>query len=531
MKNLKFLFILILFTSCFRKKIELNIIPKPLETNIKSNTFQKNIGFSIIYTTDSCSSLANLLSQYLSENNLINSIDGLKNNSSPNFIKLEIRQTKNLNSEGYLLNINKSTIIITSSTLRGLFNGVQTLRQILYQFSSQETLPCLEIKDQPRFSWRGMHLDVSRHFMPKEYIKKYIDYIAFFKMNVFHWHLVDDQGWRIEIKRYPKLTKIGAWRDKTLIGHANNPPTFKYDGKRYGGFYTQEDIREIVKYASERYITILPEIEMPGHSQAAIAAYPYLGCTKDNINVWTSWGVSPYIYNVEDTTFNFLENVLDEVMELFPGKYIHVGGDETTKIQWQSSVNTQRKMKKLGLKNEQELQSYFIGRIEKYINSKGKIMIGWDEILEGGLAPNAVVMSWRGEEGGIQAVKMNHKVIMTPEMPCYFDHYQNQDTTEPLAFGGFTPLDSVYLYDPLPKAIPKEKAHLVLGSQGNVWTEYIPTTSQVDYMILPRMTALAEVLWTKKELKNYKDFKRRLITFEDYFIKNKINYAKHVFKK
>jgi len=532
MKILKLLMAIILLSSCMRKNPELNIIPKPQEINFKSDKpFKLGDELTIIYSADSCSSLAKLLSQYLSEYNQKSTIGGLKNDVENNFIKFEIKKIDNLNSEGYLLRINEKGVTIASSTLRGLFNGVQTLRQMLYQISStKKELPCVEIKDQPRFAWRGMHLDVSRHFMPKEYIKKYIDYIAFFKMNVFHWHLVDDQGWRIEIKKYPKLTEVGAWRKQSRVGHEEESPV-KYDGVKHGGFYTQEDIKEIVQYAKERYITILPEIEMPGHSQAAIAAYPYLGCTNDSIEVWTNWGVSPNIYNLQDSTFKFLQDVLDEVMVLFPGKYIHIGGDEADKINWESSKKIQRQMQNLGLKNVQELQSYFINRIEKYLNSKGRIMIGWDEILEGGVAPNAVVMSWRGEAGGIAAIKLGHPVIMTPEMPCYFDHSQSTDTTEPLSFGGYTPLDSVYFYDPIPKEIPASKAYLVLGSQGNVWTEYLPTPSNVDYMVFPRMLALSEVLWTQKNLKNYPDFKKRLLTFENYFKSQKINYAKHVFKE
>ncbi len=524
---------ILFFISCKKQVTQLNIIPKPQEVLFqKDKRFLLPENINIVFSDTICKNFAGLLSFYLNDFGLKSTTVGQKKTLDEKYIELEIKKIPSLNNEGYVLTINENEITIASNTVNGIAYGIQTFRQLLYGMENgKKELPCVEIKDQPRFVWRGMHLDVSRHFMPKEYIKKYIDYIAFFKMNVFHWHLVDDQGWRIEIKKYPKLTEVGAWREKTLIGHADSPPPFKYDNVKHGGFYTQDDIREIVQYATARGITIVPEIEMPGHAQAAIAAYPYLGCTKDSINVWTSWGVSPYIYNLEEGTFVFLQDVLDEVMALFPGKYIHVGGDEAAKFQWQSSTKIQQKMKQLGLKNEQELQSYFISRMEKYINSKGRVMIGWDEILEGGLAPNAVVMSWRGEEGGIAAAKMGHQVIMTPEDPCYLDHYQSKDSTEPLAIGGFTPLDVVYAYDPVPPSIPAEKTQLILGSQGNVWTEYLPTPSAVDYMIMPRMSALAEVLWTKKELKNYKDFKKRLLTFENYFIQNKINYAKHEFKK
>jgi hexosaminidase len=316
-----------------------------------------------------------------------------------------------------------------------------------------------------------------------------------------------------------------------VIGHARNKPS-RFDGKRYGGFYTQEDIKEIVQYASDRFVTIIPEIEMPGHAQAAIASYPFLGCTDDEIKVWTTWGVSPYIYNIEDTTFSFLETVLSEVIELFPGKYVHVGGDEALKDQWKNSKRIQSQMKELGIKDEHELQSYFIQRIEKFLNSKDKTLIGWDEILEGGIAPNAVVMSWRGTEGGIKASKQGHYVIMSPRTHCYFDHYQSKDTeNEPLAIGGFTDLEKVYSFEPVPEELNKEEADYILGAQANLWTEYIATPEHVEYMIFPRMIALSEVLWTSPEKKNYDDFLKRLRHYKQYLDRVGINYAKHVFNE
>jgi hexosaminidase len=366
----------------------------------------------------------------------------------------------------------------------------------------------------PRFPWRGAHLDVGRHFFNADFVKKYIDIIALHKMNVFHWHLTDDQGWRIEIKKYPLLTEIGAWRDETVIGHpkAGKEPV-KYDGIKHGGFYTQDEIKEIIDYAADRYITIVPEIEMPGHAMAAIASYPELGCTGEKVKVRTTWGVSPYIYNVDDNTFKFLEDVLTEVIDLFPSEYIHIGGDEAVKDQWEESKKIQQQIKDLGLKDEHELQSYFIKRIEEFINNKGRKLIGWDEILEGGLAPNATVMSWRGVQGGIAAAREGHDVVMTPTTYCYLDYYQSKITDkEPLAIGGYLPLDIVYSYEPVPSELSTDEAKHILGAQANVWTEYIASPELVEYMLLPRMTALAELTWTPKEMKDLDDFKKRLET-------------------
>ena len=349
------------------------------------------------------------------------------------------------------------------------------------------------------------------------------------KMNTFHWHLTEDQGWRIEIKKYPKLQEIAAFRDETLIGHYSNQP-HKFDGKKYGGFYTQEEIKDIVKYASERQITVIPEIEMPGHSQAAIAAYPELGCTSKQVKVATKWGVFNDIYCPKEDTFKFLEDVIDEVVDLFPGKYIHIGGDEAPKTNWKNCAHCKQLIKKEGLKDEHGLQSYFITRMEKYINSKGKQIIGWDEILEGGLAPNATVMSWRGTNGAIEAAKQKHDVILTPGSHCYFDHYQSDNENEPLAFGGFLPLEKVYGFNPIPEELTKEEAKYVLGAQGNVWTEYIPTPEQVEYMAFPRAIALAEVVWSSPENKNYDDFVKRLDIFNKRLDAMDVNYANHLYE-
>src|SRR4030095_6565101 len=370
-----------------------------------------------------------------------------------------------------------------------------------------------------------MHLDVGRHFMPVEFVKKYIDLLAYYKMNYFHWHLTEDQGWRIEIKKYPKLQEIAAWRDETLIGHYSDQPV-QYDGLRYGGYYTQEEIKDVVKYAEDRFVTIIPEIEMPGHSQAALAAYPELACTPGPFKVATSWGVFEDVFCPYDTTFSFLQDVLDEVVSLFPSKYIHIGGDECPKTRWEHSAFCQALMKKEGLKNTHELQSYFIQRIEKYLNSKGKSIIGWDEILEGGLAPDATVMSWRGMQGGIDAAKAGHDVIMTPGDYCYFDRYQSEPSEEPLAIGGLLKLEKVYAFDPVPAELSSDEARHILGGQGNVWTEYIDTPEKVEYMVYPRAIALAEVLWTPSARKSWLDFTKRLTQHLDRLDGMHVNYAK-----
>ena len=389
-------------------------------------------------------------------------------------------------------------------------------------------IPCLELQDEPQFKYRGMHLDVGRHFFSVDFIKKYIDLMARLKMNTFHWHLTEDQGWRIEIKKYPKLQEIAAFRNETLVGHYNNQP-HQFDGKKYGGFYTQEQIKEVVAYANTRQVTIIPEIEMPGHSQAAIAAYPALGCTGEQAEVATKWGVFDEVYCPKESTFKFLEDVIDEVLTLFPGKYIHIGGDEAPKTNWKKCAHCQRLIKEKGLKDEHGLQSYFIARMEKYINSKGKQIIGWDEILEGGLAPNATVMSWRGTSGAIEAAKEGHDVILTPGSHCYFDHYQSEDENEPLAIGGFLPLEKVYHFNPIPEELTEEESKYVLGAQGNVWTEYMKSEKQVEYMAFPRAIALSEVVWSSPEHKNYSDFINRLEQYQKRLDQLDVNYANHMY--
>ncbi|HYW34794.1 MAG TPA: beta-N-acetylhexosaminidase, partial [Balneolaceae bacterium] len=451
------------------------------------------------------------------------------------------------NSEGYTLQVTPRKVEIKAPTPHGLFNGVQSLLQLfpaqimqsdysLVPQNTKWTAPDVMIRDYPRFSYRGMHLDVGRHFFGVKFVKKYINLMAMYKMDRFHWHLTEDQGWRIQIKKYPKLTEIGAWRDSTIIGHNGSG---RYLHKRTGGFYTQKQIREVVNYAKKRFVTIIPEIEMPGHSSAALAAYPKLGCKQNaNYHVRSKWGVFKDIYCPSNYTFNFLENVLTEVMKLFPSKYIHIGGDETPKTAWKHSKLAQNVMKREGLKNEKQLQSYFITRIEKFVNKHGRHIIGWDEILEGGLAPGATVMSWHGIKGGLKAAKKHHNAIMTPGNYCYFDHYQGNPKTEPLAIGGFLPLKKVYSYNPVPDSIPKQEAKYILGAQANVWTEYIRTPRKVEYMAYPRALAMAEIDWTPQKERHWNNFWQRLQPqFKRLGVLN-VNYAKqykgkkpHLWKK
>ncbi len=424
---------------------------------------------------------------------------------------------ESLGDEGYRLTVGKKNIRIVAPHQAGLFYGIQTLRQLMPESIYSEdavddvtwAVPCVDITDMPRFAWRGAMLDTARHFMPKAFILKLIDVLAMHKMNSLHLHLTDDQGWRVEIKKYPKLTEVGAWRAETLAGHYSHSPR-KYDGKRHGGFYTQDDIREIVAYARQRHINIVPEIEMPGHAQSAIAAYPELGNTGRKLDVMTIWGVNPNILNANESTILFFQDVLSEVLEMFPSEFIHIGGDEAPKSQWKASDDAQKRIKDLGLEDEHELQSYFIKRMDAFLASKGRRLIGWDEILEGGLASGATVMSWRGERGGIVAAKAGHDVVMAPTTYTYFDYYQSREKGEPLAIGGHLPLKTVYNYDPVPAALSQQEASRVLGTQGQLWTEYIATPEQAEYMGFPRLTALAEVAWTPNSRKDYGNFIERL---------------------
>jgi len=401
--------------------------------------------------------------------------------------------------EGYELTVSNDRIVVAACTSHGLFNGAITLWQLLTPGDAK--VRCVHIEDYPRFAWRGLMLDSARHFQPPEFVKKFIDDMAIHKLNVMHWHLTDDQGWRIEIKKYPKLTEIGAWRTEA---HVVGAP------QRYGGFYTQDQIRDIVKYAAERYITIVPEIEMPGHAQAAIAAYPEFGVTGQRPPVSPDWGVHTYLYNIDDNTFQFLQDVLAETMDLFPSRYIHVGGDEAAKDQWHASADVQKRMKELHIADEAALQSRFIARIEKFIDAHGRKLIGWDEILEGGLAPRATVMSWRGEKGGIEAAKQDHDVVMSPSPPLYLDHVQTTLHDEPPGRPDVVSVADIYNYEPVPAELDAKQARHILGAQANLWSEYMDTPQRIEHAAFPRAAALAEALWSPRASKHLADFAARL---------------------
>jgi len=448
-------------------------------------------------------------------------------------IELELDSSV-LEDEGYLLDVTPQRARIGARTAHGLFHGVQTLRQLLPPeielagpaAGVRWAVPAVHIEDAPRFAYRGMHLDVARHFFPPAFIKRFLDLMAAYKLGRFHWHLTEDQGWRIEIKKYPKLTEIGGFRRETVIGHARDEPA-RFDGQRYGGFYTQDEVRDIVRYAADRFITVIPEIEVPGHSLAALAAYPHLGCTPGPFEPATTFGIFEDIYSPSEPTFRFVEDVLTEVIDLFPSEYIHIGGDEAPKARWKESDAAQEVMRREGLRNEEELQSWFIKRIETFLLSKGRRIIGWDEILECGLAPEATVMSWRGVDGGIAAAKLGHQVIMTPATHVYFDHYQAGPEGEPLAIGGYSPLDQVYDFDPVVPQLTADEASYVLGGQANVWTEYMKTGDHVEYMIVPRMLALAEAVWSPREARDFGGFVRRLKGHARHLDAWGIRYARH----
>ena len=426
-------------------------------------------------------------------------------------------------AEGYRLDVTAGGVTVRAAQPAGAFYALETLRQLLpadiYRAApignTVWRAPAVHIEDVPRFSWRGAHLDVGRHFMPKEFVRKYIDLLARHKMNRFHWHLTEDQGWRIEIRKYPRLTSVGSCRAQTLVGGFTFDLAKRvFDGRPHCGFYTQDDIREIVAYAAERHVTIVPEIEMPGHVQAAIAAYPELGVRRDTVvDVLQVWHTSEFILNPTNSTVAFMQDVLREVMALFPGPYIHVGGDEAGKSQWKASPDVQARIRELGLKDEHELQSWFIRQMDTFLTKNGRRLIGWDEILEGGLAENATVMSWRGTDGAIAAARQNHDVVMAPNSHTYFDHLQSRDTKkEPLSIGGFLPLDTVYAFEPVPEALSPADAKHILGAQAQLWTEYIHTPKEVEYMAFPRMSALAEALWTPVPRRDFGHFRQRLVT-------------------
>lgn len=515
---------------------DFNIIPRPQQVNVSNDapfTLNAKTVISLGTNSQDMKRNANMLASYIEQATGIRpAISKVKNGTA---IVLTIDKTI-ANAEGYKLDADAKQIRIAGASAAGVFYGIQTLRKSLPLVNgktSKVSIPAVHIADAPRFAYRGTHLDVSRHFVTADSVRQFIDMLALHNINRFHWHLTDDQGWRIEIKKYPLLTQIGSKRAQTVIGHNSG----KYDGKPYSGFYTQKQIRDIVKYAADRYITIVPEIDLPGHMQAALAAYPDMGCTGGPYEVWQKWGVSDNVLCAgNDKTLTFIDNVLKEITQLFPSKYIHVGGDECPKTQWQKCPKCQARIKALNLEAkdghsaEERLQSYIITHASNYLKSLGRNTIGWDEILEGGLAEGATVMSWRGESGGIAAAKQHHDVVMTPNSYLYFDYYQSLDkANEPLAIGGYMPLETVYSYEPMPKELTADEARHIIGVQANIWTEYMPTFKQMQYMALPRLAALSEVQWSQPAQKDYTSFTNRLTEFTHLYDRLGYNYAKHLY--
>ena len=524
-------------SSCNDKETTANyqVIPLPQEiTTAQSQPFTLNGSVKIIYPegNEKMQRNAQFLADYLKKaTGKDYAVEAGTEGKGAILLKLGMESE---NPEAYQLSVNADGVTIAAPTEAGVFYGIQTLRKsIPVAIGTTPSLPAVEISDYPRFSYRGAHFDVGRHFFTVDEVKTYIDMMALHNMNRLHWHITDDQGWRLEIKKYPKLTEIGSQRSGTVIGRNSG----EYDNTPYGGFYTQEQAKEIVDYAAERYITVVPEIDLPGHMLAALAAYPELGCTGGPYEVWRQWGVADDVLCAgNDQVLKFLEDVYGELIEIFPSEYIHVGGDECPKVRWEKCPKCQARIKALGLKSdknhskEERLQSFVINHIEKFLNDHGRQIIGWDEILEGGLAPNATVMSWRGESGGIEAAKQKHDVIMTPNTYLYFDYYQAKDTeNEPFGIGGYLPMERVYSYEPMPASLTPEEQQYIKGVQANLWTEYIATFSHAQYMVLPRWAALCEVQWSTPDKKNYEDFLSRLPRLIKWYDAEGYNYAKHVF--
>lgn len=533
-------------TICFSIILSLNliaispsIVPKPQSMQVTEGTFAIDNTVVVVVSPVTDLALISIANQFIEQFSMVSGVKlKLSSEGQPSgkpYIRFSVDPKNAENQESYKLVATKSEVEVTAPSTNGCFYGLQTLLQLLPSIIYSKSpmtqqawvVPCVKITDQPRFAYRGMHLDVGRHFFPVSFIKKYIDLMAMHKYNTFHWHLTEDQGWRIEIKKYPNLTKVGAFREETSVRGSNT----EFDAKPYGGFYTKAEIKEVVAYATSKFITIIPEIEMPGHASAALASYPELGCSGKRYEVATKWGVFEDVYCAgKDHTFDFIENVLDEVIALFPGKYIHIGGDECPKTSWMKCTLCQDRMKRENLKDEHQLQSYFIGRIEKYLNSKGRSIIGWDEILEGGLAPNATVMSWRGMAGGISAAKANHKVIMAPDEPMYFNYYQFDRTSEPVSAGKLVPIEAVYAYDPIPSELNVEERKFILGAEACLWSEFIPSPENLEFKAFPRACALSEVLWSAKEGRSFPEFKSRLIPHLSRLDYMNVNYAKFVLK-
>ena len=529
-------------TSCARQDIEASyqVVPLPQEVSLNAETpFRLNRNTLIAYPegNDLLKRNAEFLAEYIGQaTGFVLPTQGLAEGKEPAKHSIVLGLSADIaNKEGYVLDVQADNVFLNGQTPNGVFYGIQTLRKAIpaQTTATDILLPAGVINDEPRFPYRGLHLDVSRHFFPLEFIKEYIDLLALHNMNTFHWHLTDDQGWRIEIKRYPKLTEIGAMRNRTVIGKNSG----KYDNTPYGGFYTQEEAREIVEYARERYIDVIPEVDLPGHMLAALAAYPELGCTGGPYEVCPEWGIFEDVLCIgNDKTFEFLEGVMEEIIDIFPSRYIHIGGDECPRTRWQSCPKCQARIKAEGLKAdknhtaEDRLQSYCMTRIEKFLNAHGRQIIGWDEILDGDVAPNATVMSWRGMEGGIKAAQLGHDVIMVPTSYAYLDYYQTDDLTdEPFGIGGYVPVEKVYSLEPVPATLTAEQTKHILGAQANLWTEYILTPEHAEYMILPRIAALCEVQWTQPEKKDFQDFAKRLVSLMKLYQRDGLNYAKHIF--
>lgn len=510
-----------------------SIIPEPVSLEQTKGTFTVDEHTTLVLTDPDLQPSADFLNEYLDKyygfTLPVKTVQDARDTAAAHTILLHRRKTDSTVKEAYEMTVTPNQVNIGGSDAPGVFYGIQTLIQLLPTTPSHSLdIACVHIRDYPRFGYRGMMLDCGRHFFDTAFIKQFIDFIALHKMNRFHWHLTEDQGWRIQIKKYPRLTEVGAWRDSTLIGHAGDKPQ-KYDHHRSGGFYTQDEIKAIVAYAKQRYITVIPEIEMPGHSMAAIAAYPKLTCQPGHYHVGNTWGVYDTILCPTPYTFEFYQNVLKEVMQLFPSHYIHVGGDEAPKDTWNNSAYCRALMKKLHLKNADELQSYFINHMEQFVNANGRDIIGWDEILQGGLAPNATVMSWRGEAGGIAAAKMHHDVIMSPTTYCYLDYYQSKNH-DSLFIGGYLPLEKVYSYNPEPAELSADEARYIKGVQANMWTEYIAWPSKVEFQLFPRMEAIAEIAWTPQNKRHYAGFVKRVETQFKRYDLWKVSYSRAVYE-
>ncbi|WP_443939239.1 beta-N-acetylhexosaminidase [Pedobacter sp. MW01-1-1] len=514
------------------------IIPAPVSIKTNHSTFKIDKNTVIVANGTECNRIAQLFQNFILNNTSLHMPIVQRFTAKQKAIVLTDETDSTLPEEGYTIAIQANLIRVNGKNA-GLFYGLQTLMQVIHIEKNAASFAGLTIRDYPRFKYRGLMLDVGRHFYPVSYLKSTIDVLAYYKINRFHWHLTEDQGWRIEIKKYPKLTQIGSSRNGTIIGRK---PGFANTNTVYQGFYTQDEAREIVRYAAERYVEVIPEIEMPGHSSAAIASYPWLSCFPDrdsfvaDFTPWSgfkkgkqvqqTWGVTEDVYVPTEQTFAFLQDVLEEIMAIFPSKYIHIGGDECPKTYWKESDFCQNLMKEKGLKNEDELQSYFITRIEKFVSSKGRKIIGWDGILEGGLAPEATVMSWRGEVGGIEAAQLKHDAIMTSYSGAlYLDHRQSANADEPVLWGGLAHYKKVYEYDPVPKVLSDEQKKFIIGVQANLWAEYMVNSRLADYQLYPRLMALAEIAWTPLERKNLQNFQeQRLAKHLADFDKNGHNF-------